>query len=48
MSLTGMSKRLWPFALTYEAQIISMCARGRDGILRTVVLQQFQMLLSLS
>ena len=48
MSLTGMSKRLWPFVLTYEARIISMCARGRDGILRTVVLQRFQMLLSLS
>ena len=35
MSLTGMSKRLWPFVLTYEARITSMCARGRDGILRT-------------
>ena len=32
MSMTAMPKRLWPWVLTYEARILSMCARGRDGI----------------
>ena len=32
MSMNNIPKRLWDFGLVYEAQILSMIARGKDGI----------------
>ena len=32
MSMNNIPKRLWDFGLVYEAQILSMIARGEDGI----------------
>ena len=33
MSMNNIPKRLWDFGLVYEARILSMIARGKDGIL---------------